>query len=65
MSKPPLGSANTDYAIDVNSFKDGKLSIEQQIEIYGIIKFISLLLLQIISCYGFILTPHATSTRPL
>lgn len=36
MSKPPLGSAaNTDYSIDVNSFRDGKLSIEQQIEIYG------------------------------
>jgi hypothetical protein len=65
MSKPPLGSANTDYSIDVNSFKDGKLSIEQQIEIYGIIKFISFPLLQKISCYAFILTPHATSTRPL
>ncbi|CAO3675276.1 unnamed protein product [Umbelopsis ramanniana] len=34
MSKPPLGSANTEYSIDVNSFRDGKLSIEQQIEIY-------------------------------
>ncbi|KAG2175188.1 hypothetical protein INT44_007676 [Umbelopsis vinacea] len=34
MSKPPLGTANTDYSIDVNSFRDGKLSIEQQIEIY-------------------------------
>jgi hypothetical protein len=38
MSKPPLGSANTDYSIDVTSFRDGKLSIEQQIEIYGTFK---------------------------
>ncbi|KAG2183376.1 hypothetical protein INT43_006382 [Umbelopsis isabellina] len=33
MSKPPLGTADTDYSIDVNSFRDGKLSVEQQVEI--------------------------------
>lgn len=35
MSKPPLGTADTDYSIDVNSFRDGKLSVEQQVEILG------------------------------